>query len=268
MAGLFLRRPERTNWHYANFIKSNLLPLTSKKDAPASFFFRAGMNFPSHFVQNNSIVSSCLFWYDEIVSPGERNLDMPRLVLASSSPRRKELLEKLHIPFAIRSPRTDETVPGNMPPAEVVLELAVRKAKAVAANCQNSCVIGADTIVAIDGEILGKPSGREQAGKMLKALSGRTHSVFTGVAVLYGQSIEAFYEKTDVTFWELSEEEIGRYIDTGEPFDKAGAYGIQEWGSLLVKEIHGDYFSVVGLPLARLARALEKIGFPLFQQYE
>ncbi|MFS0646749.1 Maf family protein [Siminovitchia sp. 179-K 8D1 HS] len=193
---------------------------------------------------------------------------MPRLVLASTSPRRKELLDMLHIPFTVCSPKADETIAGSMSPSKMVKELAVRKATSGAELHGNSCVIGADTIVSIHGDILGKPSNKEHAFQMLKTLSGQTHSVFTGVAVFFEGAIETFYEKTDVTFWELSETEIERYIDTGEPFDKAGAYGIQGWGALLVKEVHGDYFSVVGLPVARVARLLEKIGFPIFKQYE
>lgn len=194
-------------------------------------------------------------------------MSMPRLVLASTSPRRKELLEMLHIPFTVCPPKADETITGSMSPSQVVLELAERKAKAGARLYRNHCVIGADTIVTIHGDILGKPSNKQHAIQMLKTLSGQTHSVFTGVAVAFEGAIETFYEKTDVTFWELSEKEIERYTETGEPFDKAGAYGIQGWGALLVKEVRGDYFSVVGLPVARVARMLEKIGFPIFKQY-
>ncbi|WP_340085018.1 Maf family protein [Siminovitchia sp. FSL H7-0308] len=193
---------------------------------------------------------------------------MPRLVLASTSPRRKELLEMLHIPFTVCSPQVDETISASISPANMVMELAARKAKAVAKHHGDSCVVGADTIVAIHGDMLGKPFDKKHAFQMLQTLSGQTHFVFTGVAVFFADTIETYYEKTEVTFWELSEKEIERYIATDEPLDKAGAYGIQGWGSLLVKEIHGDYFSVVGLPIARVARMLEKIGFPIFQQYE
>ena len=137
---------------------------------------------------------------------------MPRLVLASTSPRRKELLEMLQTPFTVCAPKADETIAGSISPSKIVMDLAVRKAKAGADLYRNPCVIGADTIVTVHGDILGKPSGKEHAVQMLKTLSGQTHSVFTGVAVFFEGTIETFYEKTDVKFWELSEKEIDRYI--------------------------------------------------------
>ncbi|RWR11145.1 Maf family protein [Siminovitchia fortis] len=187
---------------------------------------------------------------------------MPNLVLASSSPRRKELLEKLSIPFTIYSPNADESVDKNLTPSEIVSILAQRKAKNAADQYPDSYVIGSDTVVAHKEKVLGKPADRESARKMLLGLSGCTHSVYTGVSVVYGESVRTFYEKTDVTFWELSNEEIEWYLDSGEPFDKAGGYGIQGQGGLLVKSIHGDYYSVVGLPIGRLCRVLKHMGFP------
>lgn len=186
---------------------------------------------------------------------------MPDLVLASTSPRRKELLEKLHIPFTAFSPNVDESTEDGLEPSEVVMGLAERKARAALVHHPDSCVIGSDTIVAYGGLILGKPSGRTEAKEMLSALSGKTHQVFTGAAVIYNGQTHRFYEKTNVTFWELKDDEIERYLHTGEPYDKAGAYGIQGLGALLVKSIHGDYYSVVGLPISRLSRLLSNLGF-------
>ncbi|RFU71580.1 septum formation inhibitor Maf [Peribacillus saganii] len=180
-----------------------------------------------------------------------------QLILASSSPRRKELLQMLRIPFDIKTLETDETILPGMSGKEAVEDLAYRKAKAVADSNQECCVIGADTVVVLDGQILGKPLDREDAARTLSMLSGKKHSVYTGVAIIEGQSSLVFSEKTDVVFWELSKEEIETYLDSGEPFDKAGSYGIQGYGSLLVKEISGDYYTVVGLPVSRLARELQ-----------
>jgi septum formation protein len=182
-----------------------------------------------------------------------------KLILASGSPRRKELLKKLQIPFQIITSNTDETISAHLSPEEAVVELASRKAMTVYNQYQDSAVIGADTIVALDGEILGKPKNREHAKTMLSKLSGRTHEVFTGVAVINNGQTSTFYEKTDVAFWELSENDVEHYLDSGEPFDKAGAYGIQGFGALFVKRINGDYYSVVGLPVSRLARLLRDL---------
>lgn len=188
---------------------------------------------------------------------------MSNLVLASSSPRRKELLERLSIPFTIFSPDVDETVNEELLPSDLVITLALRKARKVAESQSHSCIIGSDTVVVNQGKVLGKPVDRESAKQMLLNLSGTTHTVYTGVAVIFNDTINTFYEKTDVTFWNLSDEEIEQYLDSGEPFDKAGAYGIQGQGSLLVKSIHGDYYSVVGLPIGRLSRELRNMGFSL-----
>lgn len=190
---------------------------------------------------------------------------MKNLILASSSPRRKELLENLHISFEVSSSDVDESFDPALTPGEIVMELSNRKAKAVSEQNPDSFVIGADTVVVLEGSVLGKPKDRSEAYFMLKNLSGKTHSVFTGVSIIGPEKEKNFYVKTDVVFWELSDEEINAYIDTSEPFDKAGAYGIQGFGSVLVKEINGDYFSVVGLPVSKTVRELRNAGyFPLY----
>lgn len=186
---------------------------------------------------------------------------MQRLILASSSPRRKELLENLHLKFDISSSNVDESFHHDLPPNKVVMELAFRKASYVSQREPDAFVIGSDTVVVHDGNILGKPNHADEAFTMLSALSGKTHSVFTGVCIMAPNQDIQFYEKTDVTFWELSNEEIKAYIESGEPFDKAGGYGIQGLGSYLVRKIHGDYFSVVGLPIARTVRELKNAGY-------
>jgi septum formation protein len=188
---------------------------------------------------------------------------MQRLILASSSPRRKELLENLRLNFEISSSDADESFSETLSPADAVMELASRKSGTVAQNFPDCFVIGSDTVVVHDGMILGKPESGQEALKMLKKLSGDTHSVYTGVSIISPEKETRFYEKTDVTFWELSDEEIDTYIKSGEPFDKAGGYGIQGFGSMLVKEISGDYYTVVGLPVSRLIRELRKIGYNL-----
>ncbi|WP_079510342.1 Maf family protein [Mesobacillus jeotgali] len=188
---------------------------------------------------------------------------MQRLILASSSPRRKELLENLRLQFEISSSDADESFSATLSPSEAVMELASRKSGMVAQNFPDCFVIGSDTVVVHDGMILGKPESGQEASEMLKKLSGNTHSVYTGVSIISPEKETRFYEKTDVTFWELSDEEIDTYIKSGEPFDKAGGYGIQGFGSMLVREISGDYYTVVGLPVSRLVRELRKIGYIL-----
>ncbi|PLT30228.1 Maf family protein [Peribacillus deserti] len=182
---------------------------------------------------------------------------MEPLILASSSPRRKELLQLLQIPFLVIVSDVDETLPNHISPEEAVTNLALLKASAVSSTNPGSCVIGADTVVVSGSRILGKPADRQEAKEMLLSLSGRKHQVLTGVCIKNHEKEKIFYERTEVTFWDLTEDQIDSYLDTGEPFDKAGAYGIQGFGSLLVKEIHGDYFAVVGLPVSRLSRELQ-----------
>lgn len=188
---------------------------------------------------------------------------MQKLILASASPRRRELMAQAGLNFTVQVSEADETVTERRPD-KIVEELALRKAMAVAETVTGSTVIGADTIVAMDGTILGKPGTREQAAEMLRMLSGKTHQVYTGVAILAqkdGQEIRrVFSERTDVTFYPVEEDEINRYVATGEPMDKAGAYGIQGRAAIFVREIHGDYNNVVGLPAARMYQELKSMG--------
>lgn len=186
---------------------------------------------------------------------------MQNLILASSSPRRKELLENLHLTFEVFSCNVDESFDPALTPSEIVMELGSRKAKAVREQNPDSFIIGADTVVVLDGAVLGKPKNSKEAFSMLQTLSGKTHSVYTGVTIIAPGTETQFYVQTDVVFWELSDDEIKAYIDTGEPFDKAGAYGIQGYGSMFVKEIYGDYFAVVGLPVSRTIRELRNAGY-------
>ncbi|CAM3747373.1 Maf family protein [Mesobacillus zeae] len=188
---------------------------------------------------------------------------MQNLILASASPRRKELLQNLHLTFDISASDADESLGSFLSPAEAVMELASRKSLTVGAKHPDSFVIGSDTVVVHEGTILGKPKGVSEAESMLKRLSGNTHSVYTGVSIVSPEAETRFFEKTDVTFWGLSDAEIDAYIKSGEPFDKAGGYGIQGFGSFLVKEISGDYYTVVGLPVARTVRELKRAGFIL-----
>lgn len=184
-----------------------------------------------------------------------------KIILASWSPRRKELLAGVIDKFDIMADDSEEKIESGMAPEDVVMYLAMQKAANVAEKtAEDALVIGADTVVSIDGTIFGKPSDEEDAKRMLKILSGRENVVCTGLAVVDTSNGKAVcdYEKTGVVFRELSERETDAYIKTGEPMDKAGAYGVQGLGALFVQEIHGDYFNVVGLPLCKLSRMLEK----------
>ncbi len=179
-------------------------------------------------------------------------------ILASNSPRRKELLAGLGIDFKVITADVDEKTEGNPGPDMLVQELALLKGAAVAKENTDRIVISADTVVFYDGKVLGKPENAGRAYEMLKSLSGKKHEVYTGICVIQGAKAVTDYEKTTVEFYELGDSEINRYISTGEPFDKAGAYGIQGKGCMLVKGIEGDYFNVVGLPVARLCRLIKK----------
>ncbi len=181
-------------------------------------------------------------------------------ILASASPRRKELLAKLGIPFEVIVSDCDETLPPDTPADRAAELLARRKAEAVAAEHPDAVVIGADTTVVLGSAILGKPHDRADCVRMLTALSGQTHRVITGTAFVAGGKTRSFSEVTEVTFFGLSPAEIAAYADSGEPYDKAGGYGIQGQGGLLIEGIRGDYYNVVGLPVARLLRELRKIG--------
>jgi len=186
---------------------------------------------------------------------------MPDIILASQSPRRKQLLKNLFEDFLIIPSVADETLPDGLTPSECVVEIARRKVFDVKGKHPDSLVIGADTIVVYNDKILGKPRDEEDARNMLTFLSGKTHKVYTGIVVSLGDKTLTFAEETQVTFRTLSSEMIKNYIATGEPMDKAGAYGIQDKGSLLVERINGDYFNVVGLPVCRLAKMLEELKF-------
>lgn len=185
---------------------------------------------------------------------------MSKLVLASGSPRRKELLENVGIQFDVVKSEIEEQIDHHLPPEQIVMELALQKAKDVSRRYREKVVLGADTIVTYENRILGKPANEEEAKRMLAMLSGRVHTVYTGVAIVTSSEVKTFYESTDVTFWQLSDEEIEAYFRTEEPMDKAGAYGIQRFGSILVKRISGDYFTVVGLPIASTVRELKRFG--------
>ena len=185
------------------------------------------------------------------------------LILASTSPRRAELLRQIGLEFqVVASHWVEEPPTAAVRPDDYVARLARHKAEQVAATVPTGIIIGADTVVVSDGVILGKPADPAQAAAMLSSLSGKEHSVFTGVALIAvpeGQ-VMTFAEETRVTFRRLPPAEIRNYVATGEPLDKAGAYGIQGKGALLVERIQGCYFNVVGLPLSRLAAALTELG--------
>ena len=187
------------------------------------------------------------------------------LILASQSPRRRELLGHITDNFLVRPTGCDESFTC-ADPAEHARQLALRKCRAALEDqplAAEDAVVAADTVVFVDGHLLEKPQTEAEAVQMLTRLSGSTHTVCTGVAVAFGGEIRAFAEETAVAFYDLSPELIRWYVSTGEPMDKAGAYGIQGKGSLLVRGIEGDYFNVVGLPVSRLFRLLLEMGVPL-----
>jgi len=188
-----------------------------------------------------------------------------KLILASASPRRKQLLSQLGLDFTVEPSSGDENIRANLPPEVTAVTLAEAKAVNVACRHNDGLVLGADTIVVIDGRILGKPRDAGHASQMLSWLSGKWHSVYTGLALIdaeTGKLIEDF-EESRVKFKNLSEREIKSYINTGEPLDKAGAYGIQGKGSLLVEKIEGCYYNIVGLPLFKLNTLLFEFGIKI-----
>ncbi len=182
---------------------------------------------------------------------------MSRIVLASASPRRRELIRFIEEDVLCVPSGEEETLPDGIGAFEIPEHLARIKAKSVSEQYPDSIVIGSDTVVILEGEILSKPEDKADAYRKLRALSGKVHTVVTGCAIIRKGSIKTFREETEVEFYSLSDEEIHAYIDTGECMDKAGAYGIQGKGSMFVKGIKGDYFNVVGLPVARLSRELK-----------
>ena len=180
----------------------------------------------------------------------------PKLILASQSPRRRELLTLAGLEFDCIPSHAEERIPEGIAAKDVPAFLAECKARDILRSHPGNVVLGSDTIVVCDDEILGKPSDEEEAYQMLSELSGRTHKVYTGVAILSGETRKIFTTETSVEFYPLTEKEIRDYIKTGEPMDKAGAYGIQGRGALLVKKIDGDYYTVMGLPIAEVVRNL------------
>jgi septum formation protein len=185
---------------------------------------------------------------------------LKHLILASRSPRRRELLKLARLPFEVSVSTIEEKMEQGIEPGQLVESLAQMKAIDVARDHDDSVVLGADTVVVFRDRILGKPNSADNAREMLALLSGKTHQVYTGVTIIHNKTVRTFHESTNVTFWDLSAEEIDAYIQSGESFDKAGGYGIQGLGSLLVKEIYGDYFNVVGLPISRIVRELKRFG--------
>ena len=191
---------------------------------------------------------------------------MSRIVLASGSPRRQELLNRIGITdFDIRVPQTDEHYPAGLTPAQIVEYISREKADAAAKLCTpEEIVITADTMVFLDDARLGKPADEADALRMLTALQGRSHTVCTGVTVRRGSEILTESETTRVYFRPADQAELLSYIATGEPMDKAGAYGVQGLGALLVERLDGDFFNVMGLPVLRLSRMLERFGVHFF----
>jgi len=191
---------------------------------------------------------------------------MKKIVLASSSPRRELLLKQIGLDFIVYPSNIDEKILSEkISPKEFVLKIALEKARRVANIFNEAIIISADTIVVLDGKILGKPKDREDAINMLKRLRGKIHQVFTGIVVWETPTNKYLVRvvKSLVKMRDYSLEEIVNYVNTGEPFDKAGAYGIQGKGALLVEKIEGDYYNIVGLPLASLNLLLKKFGIKL-----
>lgn len=179
-------------------------------------------------------------------------------ILASQSPRRRELLGIITNEFKVLPSGVEEIIPDGLENTKVPEYLAKIKAQDIAKDHPDAIVIGADTSVILGDEILGKPKNRQDAFNMLSMLSGNTHLVVTGCAIIKGDKVDSFSVVSEVEFFELTEDEINTYLDTDEPYDKAGSYGIQAKGALLVKEIRGDYFNIVGLPIGELNRHLKK----------
>ena len=185
------------------------------------------------------------------------------LILASQSPRRRELLGLFRLPFIIRVADIDETMDSAADPRNEVARVSREKALAVTRGAED-IVVAADTIVVCENKVLGKPKSKEEAGSMLSLLSGRDHQVMTGMTVLRGERCLSCTEVTDIHFRELSEKEIAAYVATGEPMDKAGAYGIQGGAALFAEKMVGDYYNVMGLPVCKLRQMLGEVAPELF----
>lgn len=182
--------------------------------------------------------------------------NLKRIILASASPRRRELLSLTGLSFEIIVTDADETIDETLSPEETVKLLSFKKASSIK---EDGIIIGADTVVSIGSDILGKPKDKNDAKRILNLLSGKTHQVYTGVTIKEKDYVDTFCVKTDVEFFALSEKEIEEYVSKSECYDKAGAYGIQGFGGLFVKEIHGDYNNVVGLPVAKVYRKIKEL---------
>lgn len=184
---------------------------------------------------------------------------MNKIILASNSPRRKELMNLLQIEYETIVSQVEEVIDRSLSESDLVMDLAYQKAVDIFRTHKDDIVLGFDTLVYLDDHIFGKPKSKEEAKDMLELLSGQTHTVITGCAIISKGFSKSFYEKTRVTFYPLTTEEIDAYIETNEPFDKAGAYAVQGFGSKFIKSINGDYYTVMGLPLARLYHELKNI---------
>jgi septum formation protein len=194
-----------------------------------------------------------------MTEPQDRSV--PPLVLASRSPRRAELLQRLGLEFEVVPAEIDESYVDHEMPAVHAERLAREKAFAVSYQRPDALVVGSDTIVVLDSDVLGKPRDEKDAVEMLTRLAGREHQVFTGVAVAHGGRVESELERVAVRFRPLHRRDCEAYVATGEPMDKAGAYGIQGFGSALVESIHGDYFAVMGLPVVCTLKLIERFGW-------
>lgn len=205
----------------------------------------------------------CAKVYEKLLSfllmKERENRRLKSIILASASPRRKEIFALADLSFEVLPSSVEEVVTKEIP-HEVVMELASQKAWDIWEKTQKDrMVVGADTVVACDGKILGKPKDEEDAFKMLSMLSGRTHQVYTGVSLIWKDREHTFYEETEVTFYPMTEEEIFQYISTKEPMDKAGAYGIQGKAAAFIRGICGDYYNVVGFPIARFLQEVRQL---------
>ncbi|HLR71772.1 MAG TPA: Maf family protein [Pseudogracilibacillus sp.] len=184
---------------------------------------------------------------------------MKKLILASSSPRRRELLNQVGLNFSVRRSYADESQITTTDPEEKVKQLATLKGRHVPIH-QHDIIISADTVVSYQQKVFEKPKTKEEARQMMTSLSGEIHDVFTGVMIRSIHHEKVFVERTEVEFWPLSQKEIEWYVNTHEPYDKAGGYGIQNLGAVFVKRMNGDYFNVVGLPISRVVRELQTFG--------
>jgi septum formation protein len=187
---------------------------------------------------------------------------MQKIILASQSPRRKQLLEWAEVPFDIIVKETDESYPADLSIEDIAIHIARNKALAIKQDDHNGIpILAADTIVVLNKKIIGKPKDRNDAIAILSALSGKLHRVITGVVILYKEKEIAFAETTEVEFHELSRQQIEFYVDNYKPYDKAGAYAIQEWiGVVGIRSVNGDFYNVMGLPVSRVVRKLQGLG--------